>query len=688
MNNLSEKFKEIGLSNNDKKESEVKVEQLEKEHDEVHFFYNASIKIFINDRLPKSYIFFDNAFKELKLLLENAEYINMGYEPEVEIGDAVCFHSKNFTFFCATGESIKGSLRVFRIEKITAEYNIQVRNIFSLTEESNTKPNSHLEYLYFSLNVDRGIIKGDFLNEFSNDPIPIIFETDKVREEDIFYVKEYFKNSDYVELFKENETINIYIYGYKLKAVLSRNRNHLFVFNIVLDSSVKKKDFYVKCSIFKFGLTQEEVDNQATNPDVYRFWNRVSPKLEYCFSNVPDKNIELNFQAPKHNIPFNSDIENIKNEIIELFYRGNRAIIYTSTLKIEAIVHKTNFDVNEDLIRHNGNRENYNNYEKFLVKGSIFDITQGDIKQNRKDNHNLIYFLKNGCKKKEQQKVIENSKVESELVSMPNEQVAYNFKNIILSGVAGVGKTHNYKKLITLIENGFPEKDIFNELVKNEDIFYADFKDRVEFITFHQSYSYEEFIEGFRPNKHGGISIESGVFKDFVDKAKKDEKQKYYFVIDEINRGNISKVFGELITLIEDTKREKLSAKLPYSKENFTIPKNLFIIGTMNITDQSISKIDIALRRRFIFVNIVPKSQLVCEEFRERFVKLNTFIKEHLGDDYLIGHSYFMKCNGENLGLILKHQVIPLIQDYFYGDRESLDAIFSILDLKDSFDLI
>jgi hypothetical protein len=682
MNNLSEKLKEINISNDDEvknnNDSEIKVEQLKQENDKVEFFHNASVKIFINEGLSQNYMFFRDAFKELKLLLESAEYINMGYEPKVEKSDAVYFQSKSFTFFCATGE--KGFLRVFRIEK-SAEYNeVQVRNVFGLIEELNSKPNSHLEYLYFSLNVDRGIITGDFVNEFSNDSIPIIFETDKVREEDIFYVKEYFKNSDYVELSKEKENLNIYIYGYKLKAILSRNRNHIFVFNIVLDSSVKKKDFYVNCSIFKFGLTQEEVDNKAINPDVDRFWNRVSPKLEYCFSNVPDNDIELNFQAPKHNIPFNSDIANIKNEIVELFYRGNRAIIYTNTLKIEAIVHKTNFDVNEDLIRHNGNRENHNNYEKFLVKGSIFDITQGDIKQNRKENHNLVSFLRNGCKKKEQQKVIETSKVESKPVSISNKQVTYNFKNIILSGVAGVGKTHNYKKLITLIENGVPEKDIFNELIKNDEIFYADFKDRVEFITFHQSYSYEEFIEGFRPNEHGGISIESGVFKDFVNRAKKDQKQKYYFVIDEINRGNISKIFGELITLIEDTKRDNLSAKLPYSKENFTIPKNLFIIGTMNITDQSISKIDIALRRRFIFVNIVPKPQLVCEEFRERFVKLNRFIEEHLGDDYLIGHSYFMRCNGENLDFVLEHQVIPLIQDYFYGDRESLEAIFSILD--------
>lgn len=157
----------------------------------------------------------------------------------------------------------------------------------------------------------------------------------------------------------------------------------------------------------------------------------------------------------------------------------------------------------------------------------------------------------------------------------------------------------------------------------------------------------------------------------------------YVLIIDEINRGNISKIFGELITLIEEDKRENLSVKLPYSQETFTVPKNLYIIGTMNTSDRSIASIDIALRRRFKFVEMMPKKELVADfgiNFAGVFEYLNTKIKILLDRDHQIGHSYFIKTKYENAGIdelktIWFGEILPLLNEYFYCDWEKLKLI-------------
>ena len=345
-------------------------------------------------------------------------------------------------------------------------------------------------------------------------------------------------------------------------------------------------------------------------------------------------------------------------------------------------------------------------------------------------------------------------------------------KNIILYGAPGVGKTHNYQNLISMIEESKSQNEIFDIISKNNkvsldnDIFETIKKEkRVEFVTFHQSYSYEDFIEGFRPNESGNIELEDGIFKNISDKAKlnledsqknkkeveikysfsklldefkifvedkistdgtfflkgkatisnigkssflvggsvsseqkltfnilerdydnfkngiiksyKDikstfesekgvhgnapyyfalyerlkefedtvyedssqekleaiEQKNFYIIIDEINRGNISKIFGELITLIEEDKRDIYEVTLPYSKEKFKVPSNLYIIATMNSTDKSIATIDIALRRRFTFLKMKPNESLILHvRAKELFNTLNSFIKEKLSD--------------------------------------------------------
>ncbi len=184
----------------------------------------------------------------------------------------------------------------------------------------------------------------------------------------------------------------------------------------------------------------------------------------------------------------------------------------------------------------------------------------------------------------------------------------------------------------------------------------------------------------------------TGMFKDKINEDnlmkllnnESEQKSKNaVLIIDEINRGNISKIFGELITLIEDDKRENLSVKLPYSQESFTVPKNLYIIGTMNTSDRSIASIDIALRRRFKFKEIMPIVDLVADfgcNFKDCFELLNKRISVLLDRDHQIGHSYFINDKHQNDGInelknIWFDSILPLLNEYFYGDWEKLQAL-------------
>ncbi len=213
---------------------------------------------------------------------------------------------------------------------------------------------------------------------------------------------------------------------------------------------------------------------------------------------------------------------------------------------------------------------------------------------------------------------------------------------------------------------------------------------RYEMVTFHQSYSYEEFVEGIRPviddaSESVRYVIESGVFKKLCEKARKDPSNSYALFIDEINRGNIAKIFGELITLIEVDKRQgkenETKVRLTYSKEEFSVPSNLFIIGTMNSVDRSIALIDLALRRRFRFQRMNPLPDLVPQEIggiklREIYQELNRRISVLLGEDYQIGHSYLMNINSlSDLRSVWFENILPLIQEYFFDDWNKMKAL-------------
>lgn len=240
-------------------------------------------------------------------------------------------------------------------------------------------------------------------------------------------------------------------------------------------------------------------------------------------------------------------------------------------------------------------------------------------------------------------------------------------KNIILQGAPGVGKTFAAKRLAYSIMG---VKDI----------------DRVMMVQFHQSYSYEDFIMGFRPSNKG-FELKKGAFYNFCKKAEIDSDNDYFFIIDEINRGNLSKIFGELFMLIENDKRG-IELQLLYSDEKFAVPENVYIIGMMNTADRSLAMLDYALRRRFAFFELKPgfetdgfrayRMSLDNEKF-DRLINcvenLNSVITtdESLGEGFCIGHSYFCnleadKIDDQFLHGIVEYELIPLLKEYWFDE--------------------
>ena len=212
-----------------------------------------------------------------------------------------------------------------------------------------------------------------------------------------------------------------------------------------------------------------------------------------------------------------------------------------------------------------------------------------------------------------------------------------------------------------------------------------------KFVTFHQSYSYEEFVEGIKvkvneDKKYVTYEVEAGIFKEFCDYAKGSNK-KYVLIIDEINRGNISKVFGELITILENDKRgDKVT--LAYSKKPFFVPKNVYVIGTMNTADQSIARIDIALRRRFAHEELMPDSSVLKNKDIDgiNLTKLLDAINEKILDDNMrekqIGHSYLMSGtepidNIKELQMTFAYNIIPLLREYYFDNDSALQELLN-----------
>jgi len=255
-------------------------------------------------------------------------------------------------------------------------------------------------------------------------------------------------------------------------------------------------------------------------------------------------------------------------------------------------------------------------------------------------------------------------------------QLIENKKQVIFQGAPGTGKSYLAQ--------------IFTNLLTDSEPFAS--SDQYEVIQFHPSYSYEDFIQGYRPITEGGFKLTEGIFLKISDVARKSEDGlKFVLFIDEINRGNLSKIFGEVLYLLEY--RDK-TIKLTYSPDTeFSIPENLYIIGTMNTADRSLAMVDYALRRRFDFINLKPDYEIMtnllmsngCEDafasqLADNLKKVNQIISDNhsLGSGFEIGHSYFVKEKNFDISTledVWEFKLLPLLEEYFYDNQEEIDSI-------------
>ena len=266
--------------------------------------------------------------------------------------------------------------------------------------------------------------------------------------------------------------------------------------------------------------------------------------------------------------------------------------------------------------------------------------------------------------------------------------------NRILYGPPGTGKTWNAVNYALAIVEGVDVDQIHEEdRPRSRDLRFdpETGAGQIAMVTFHQSFSYEDFVEGIRPKLEAGDNIgyelRGGIFKQIAKAAQEDPKRRYILIIDEINRGNIPKILGELITLIEDSRRlgksDETSVTLPYSNEDFGVPKNLHIIGTMNTADRSILLLDTALRRRFHFVEMMPNPQhkrisdeLKAVDMRKMLKAMNERISLLLDREHQIGHTYLFDVkNVEALADKFQNAIFPLLQEYFYDDWSKIREV-------------
>ncbi|MBN2572166.1 MAG: EVE domain-containing protein [Ignavibacteriales bacterium] len=403
--------------------------------------------------------------------------------------------------------------------------------------------------------------------------------------------------------------------------------------------------------------THNEIGNKRR---IYKYFEEVKPgDLVVGYESTPTKQIKAIFEITK-GIHDGARGEEIEFELIE----------------------KLEIPVNWNDIKNNPSLENC---EVFINnQGSLFKLSEEEYNVIREiiDNKNIIQEEK--IKRYKFSEDIDKPFIDEEeflqIVSLLKRK-----KNIILQGPPGVGKTFIARKIAY---------QIMGE-VRNSNI---------EMVQFHQSYSYEDFIQGLRPTQKGIFDLKDGIFYSFCQRALAHPDRPFFFIIDEINRGNLSKIFGELMMLIEEDKRdENFSLKLTYAEDEddkFYVPKNLFIIGTMNTADRSLAIVDYALRRRFAFVSLKPDygenfrnflsinglSDSLIEHIISSITKVNEIIKKdlNLGEGFQIGHSYFCTYQKDEdekkwWNDIITFELKPLLEEIWFDDLPKVNYIIEIL---------
>lgn len=418
-------------------------------------------------------------------------------------------------------------------------------------------------------------------------------------------------------------------------------------------------------SMFQEGQRQTYTthNERGNKRRVYKYFEAVKPgDLMIGYESSPTKQIKAIYEITK-GLHITQAGEEIEFQLVE---------------KLEIPVHWNDLKNNPAL----QSCEVFNNNQ-----GSLFKLTEAefDVIRETIDNKNILIEISPSAQPydytKDEDKPFVSEEEFTQAVALLKRK-----KNIILQGPPGVGKTFIARKLAYEI---MKEKRDTN----------------IEMVQFHQSYSYEDFIQGLRPTLKGSFDLRDGIFYSFCQRALAHPEKPFFFIIDEINRGNLSKIFGELMMLIEPDKRDrKFAIKLTYSEDEddrFYVPANMYIIGTMNTADRSLAIVDYALRRRFAFVNLHPvytdafrsflKHKGISDEMVNHIcsavVKVNGKIKEdiNLGDGYQIGHSYFCGYNSEEderlwWNDVLQFEIRPLLEEIWFDDLSKVQETIKILE--------